>query len=571
MSKKKNKIIKDSVANETVQNGGGIGGGFNNPGFPGNQAAPYTQSISTDLDLYNNLRWYFISNERQFLSQMYVELSLVKTICDVPVDDALRGGVEISSKQLSEPQLEELSNSLDRDDNLNTVGQACKWNRLFGGAGIIILTDQDPETPLILEDITKDDKLEFRAVDMWELFWDKQNTQGYDVGLDREDFEFYDYYAVRIHKSRVMRLKGLTAPSFLRPRLRGWGFSVAEGLIRSLNQYIRATDVAYDVLNEFKVDIYKVKNLANTLMSPIGAQKVRERIAQTNYQKSYQNAIVMDTEDDYMQKQVSFAGLGDWMQQVRMQVAADMRMPMTKLFGISSAGFSSGEDDIEIYNSMVESEVRNKIKYDILRVCEIKCQQMFGFIPDDLSLQFKPLRVLSSEQEENVKTSKFNRLVTARQNGDLSEKEFKDACNRGNIFDIKFDTEDASLDGYMDDKIGDQGQDPYKTTDIDNPGANREDTKRTRATDIGGIPKGEEKSDSITLKRSSNSLEYDRVAYEHDGGDSWIDQRRLVFYDHPKDMGLWARVKAESQEIYGRENKSFMVWLYQKEGGSFSV
>ena len=474
-----------------VENGLGIGGGGTNAGFPGNQGGPFTQSIATERDIFPNLRWYFISNERQFLSEAYVEISLVKTICDVPVDDALRGGVTLKSKQLSEDQLEELTNSLDRDDDLNTVAQACKWNRLFGGAGIIILTDQDPKTPLNLKAIGPHDSLEFRAVDMWELFWDKQNSEGYDATLQEQDFTYYNYYSIRVHKSRVMRLKGMTAPSFLRPRLRGWGFSVVEGLIRSLNQYLRATNVAYEVLDEFKLDIFKIKNLVNTLLSPQANQKVSEQIARLNYTKNYQNAMVLDSEDAYEQKQLSFAGLGEAMEQIRMQVAADMRMPMIKLFGIGAGGLNaSDEGAIEVYNSMVESEVRNKIKYDILRICEIKSQQMFGIVPDDISIEFKPLRVMSAVQEEEVKTQKFNRIQTAIQSGGITMEEYRDAINRGKLMDVTLDPGmDITQGGFMQDTI-DVKANPDKITDIDNPGANRIDTMKSRATEIGGAPKG---------------------------------------------------------------------------------
>jgi hypothetical protein len=61
-----------------------------------------------------------------------------------------------------------------------------------------------------------------------------------------------------------------------------------------------------------------------------------------------------------------------------------MRMPLTKLFGISAAGFNSGEDDIEVYNAMIESEIRGKLKYDLLRMVEIKCQKLFSMVPDDI-------------------------------------------------------------------------------------------------------------------------------------------------------------------------------------------
>lgn len=392
--------------------------------------------------LFKNNRWYLVSNMRQLLSEIYVEHGLVQTIVDVPVDDGLRGGVEIKTKQLKEEEIQDLQASIERDNDIGQVGQALKWNRLFGGAAVIIMTDQDCETPLDVSAIREDSPLEFCPVDMWELFWDKQNTEDSN---QNQDFEFYSYYGKKIHKSRVMKMKGLTAPSFIRPRLRGWGFSVVEALVNSINQYLKANNLVFEVLDEFKIDVYKIKNLTSTLMSPQGTQKVKDRIGLANFQKNFQNAITMDGEDDFIQKELSFAGIADTMTGIRMQVASDMRMPLTKLFGISAAGFSSGQDDIENYNSMVESQIRTKSKFDILRIIELKCQKMFGMIPSDLSIAFKPLRVLSAEQEEDVKTQKFTRLLQARQAGEISSLEFKDACNKDNLLSIQLDTSVESV------------------------------------------------------------------------------------------------------------------------------
>lgn len=390
--------------------------------------------------LFDNNRNYMISNMRQLLSQMYVEHGLIQTIVDVPVDDALRGGVEIKSKQLDEEQIQELQTEIERQDDLVNLGQSLKWNRLFGGAGLLIISEQDPETPLQIDLIGESSKLEFRSVDMWELFYDKQNAEGYDSSLADEKFQFYNYYGVKIHKSRVLRMKGLTAPSFVRPRLRGWGFSVVESLVSSINQYLKAINLTFEVLDEFKLDIYKIKGLTNSLLQANGETKVRQRVALANTQKNFQNAITMDAEDDYMQKQLSFAGMAEVMAGIRMQVASELRMPLTKIFGISAGGFSSGEDDIENYNAMVESQIRGKSKYQIIQVIELRCQKMFGFVPDDLHIEFKPLRVLSSEQEENVKTQKFSRLLQAKQAGEMTTKEFKEACNKDKLLSIQLDT-----------------------------------------------------------------------------------------------------------------------------------
>lgn len=598
-----------AVANglgEALLGGGiGIGGGINPIGFPGGN--PFSQPVSQTTPLFTNLRWYLVSNFRQVLSEAYVELGLVQAICDIPVDDGLRGGVEIKSQQLDEEQIKELQISVDRDDDLNIAGQAAKWNRLFGGAGILILTNQDPMEPLELEQLTEDSELEFRAVDMWELFWDKQNTEGYDPAIQSQDFEYYNYYGEQVHKSRVMRLKGMEAPSFIRPRLRGWGFSIVEILVRSINQYLKATDLGYEVLDEFKLDIYKIKNLVNTLLSPNGAQKVRERISLANATKDYNNAIVMDSEDDYDHKQLSFAGLAEAMAGIRMQVASDMRMPLTKLFGISAAGFNSGEDDIEVYNAMVESQVRNKLKYDILRILEIKCQVLFGFIPDDLSIAFKPLRVLSAVDEETVKTQKFTRLMQAKQAGELTTQEFRDAANKGNLFDVVLDTSDAMIDEIEadQDEAAEGENDPDNPSDIDDPGANRLSTRKARSSEYGGAgkeppaPKSKDapkvKADKPAKKAEApkektrnevapftrwqrvdrilaNSAEFNRASYEADGGDDWIDDRRKEFFSNPGnvDEALWARAKKASIAAFGEVRWKFTTWFYKKQGGKFN-
>jgi phage-related protein (TIGR01555 family) len=553
----------------------GFGGisGFNTFGFPG-QRSPWTEQVSDSATMFKNLRWYLVSNFRQLLSEIYIEIGLVQTIVDVPVDDGLRGGIKFKSKQLDEGQIHELQVSLDRDDDIATAGQAAKWNRLFGGAGILIMTDQDPEEPFNIASIKKDTPLEFRAVDMWELFWDKQNTEGYDPEIQTQEFEFYDYYAMKVHKSRVMRLKGLTAPSFIRPRLRSWGFSVVEVLVRSINQYLKSTDLSFEVLDEFKLDVYKMKNLVNTLLSPNGQQKVQQRVQLANWQKNYQNAIVMDSEDDFDHKQLSFAGLAEAMAGIRMQVAADMRMPITKLFGTSvSNGFSTDQNDMENYNAMVESQVRNKLKYDLLRIAEIKCQKLFGLIPDDLELEFKPLRELTAVDEENVKTQKFNRLSQAKEKGEITTQEYRDACNKGNLFDIQLDTSEDSLNPNDPEisEVVDEEKDHQRSdaTDTDDPGANREDTEQPRdniANELWTFSHWDK------LKRFLNSAAFDRASYEADGGDSWIDERRRVLFENPNnvDEALWAKAKEASMKSFGKEKWQFTVWWYKKQGGKFT-
>lgn len=473
------KLIKNSAEpakslDPQVQNG--LAGAIWGTGFPGagfGFGGPTTQEVSQPGQIFDGLRWYFISNFRQMLSEAYVELGLVQTVVNVPVDDAFRGGVTVETKELTPEQLKQLQDKSERLEDVSKVSQGRKWCRLFGGAGVLILTDQDPETPLDMDAIGPGANLDFRAVDMWELYFDQQNTAGYNPAIQDEKYEWFSYYGTKVHKSRVIKMKGLDAPSFLRPRLRGWGFSVIEALVRSINQYLEGTGLIYELVDEAKIDVFGIKNLTNTLLSPTGTAQVAARIQLANKEKDFQHALVMDAEDTYEQKTLTFSGLADVMKEIRMQVASDLRMPITKLFGISAAGFNSGEDDIEIYNGMIESTIRSQAKIDVLRIMELRCQQMFGFIPSDLTVSFKPLRVLSLEQEEKVKDSQFNRLHMSVTAGLISLEQFQEACNAHNLLGVKLDPENLPEGS---DEIGNvPGQDE---AEIDKD-AEKEDNKST--------------------------------------------------------------------------------------------
>jgi phage-related protein (TIGR01555 family) len=477
MSRKNRKKFENQskieTTNSTILNSG-LGEALFPAGFGYDNVAFGMQNVSKTGTLFSNLRGYPVSNMRQFLSQTYFEIALIQTVVNLPVDDALRGGINIISKQLDVDQIEELQNKIDYHDDLLAVREGEYWNRLYGGGGIITMTEQDQTEPLDIKKLTPDSMLEFKAADLWELFYDKTNVEGFNSAVTNPKFEYYSYYGNNLHKSRVEKLKGLTAPSFIRPRLRGWGFSVVEGVIRSINQYIKGTTLIFELLDEAKLDIFKLKNLAETLMQQNGASLVQQRVQLTNAQKSFQSAMVLDGDDTYEQKEFQFSGIADILEQIRIQVASDLRIPMTKLFGIQSSGFSDDEGSIENYISMVESTVRAKIKYPIIKILQLRCQQLFGFIPTDLKIEFQPLRIMKSTDEEAVKTAKFTRLQMSQAAGLITSEEFRDACNKANLLVVQLDNSASALkeiDSAIEEKTA-------MESGVD--GANKSDTQSTK-------------------------------------------------------------------------------------------
>jgi phage-related protein (TIGR01555 family) len=235
------------------------------------------------------------------------------------------------------------------------------------------------------------------------------------------------------------------APAFVRPRLRGWGLSVVESIIQSINQFLKTKALTFEVLDEFKLDIFKVHGFNNAMLTKEGTDRILKRTALANQQKNFQNALTMDTEDDHQSKQLNFSGIAETKKEIRIEVASDLKIPMTKLFGQSASGFNSGEDDIEVYNGMLESEIRSKAKKPCREVAKLRCIELFGFEPDDLEIEFKPLRVLSHEQEESVKDKKMGRIVTALDKGIMSTSQAQEAINRDNLLPVKLDITEESL------------------------------------------------------------------------------------------------------------------------------
>lgn len=409
----------------------GIGGAF---------GGQFGTQLSQSTTLFINNRFYLVSNNRQLLSELYVEHGLVQTLIDQPVDDAFRSGFDIKTSQLSADEIETLHIYAEEHNVIATLKQTLKWARLFGGAGMVILTPQDMSTPFTIDSLRQETPIDFRDADLWELYSNKMNIQSEaNYGATDTENTEYSYYGRKIHSSRILRVNGKKAPSFVRPRLRGWGMSEVERLVRSINQYFKNQNVIFELLDEAKVDVYKMKGFNSSLLNAEGSANITKRIQHANMIKNYVNAITMDIGDEYEQKQISFSGLSEVLVQIRQGIASDLKMPMTKLFGISAAGFSSGEDDIENYNSMIEGEIRSKCKQHVVKLMQICCMKAFGFVPDDLMINFKPLRILSAEQEEKVKDSQFNRTVAAYSAGLMEDIEAKEAINAGSLLPQEVD------------------------------------------------------------------------------------------------------------------------------------
>ena len=425
-----NKLLsqRSSLLQSTIENS--LGGLMSGLGAGGPQSNLTSMNPMLQNNIYSpvTLMW-------QALMFMYKTHGLIQTAIDQPVLDAVRGGLDLHSDEMDAEDLGKLEDYLEEHGILDRIVDAFIWARLFGGGAIVINTEADSKEPL--GDEVKGGKIELYDACRWELNSERRLPKS---GL-------YGFYGQQVHESKVITVMGKRAPYLIRAQLSDWGMSEIERMLEDFNSYIRGKNVVYELLEEAKVDIYNLKGFTSQLATANGTSLTTKRIQTMNQIKNFSNALILDKDDTYDQKTLSFGGLAEILKENRIGIASALRMPISKLFGMGATGLNAGQDDIENYNSMVESEIRQPMKPLIRKVLKLVVMNLFG--EDlDINFKFKSLRILGAVDEESIKTSKSTRYLALYDKMLMDSKEVGEACQKDNLVPIALKAEKGLLEEH---------------------------------------------------------------------------------------------------------------------------
>lgn len=381
----------------------------------GNGLDNWSQTLSP-RNAYNNLSLVMISQWQILLSYLYKTYGVLAKMIDIPVDDAYKGGAfTLETDSVDEAELKELEKTIAKNQDIKQIKNARKWARLYGGAALIALSGDDLSKPLDYKSLYGK-PLEFMAVDRWQLSYSEPN-----INIPGGQWEYINQYGrrnskksvigsnalTRIHSSRIFPITGKETPFIIMQRVNGWGISVFEQVFSDMSQYFKAGNVLFELLDEAKVDVIKLATLQTALSSGNSDQVLQKMLDLIANNLNYKSKLLMSTNDDYVQKQISFSGLAEMNKEIRIMMAGAANMPVNKLWGEGVTGFGSGEDSLENYNSQIENEVRSADDAVIDWVLMLRCYQQFGFELPDLTKNWKNLRVLSAIDEQNIADHKF--------------------------------------------------------------------------------------------------------------------------------------------------------------------
>ncbi|TGY50867.1 DUF1073 domain-containing protein [Rodentibacter caecimuris] len=388
-----------------------------------------------------------LTEDREQLNALWAENWVARKICIKRPQDMVRRWRDVYSNDLEAEQLEAFE-KLERKLKLREIlGEALSWSSLYGSVAILIVTDTlNLNVPLQPTEQIK----RLVILPKWKIspYGEK------DEDVLSPNFSGYSYYqingALSVHYSRLVILNAAKSPLSDEDI---WGISDLEAVIEVLKRFDGASKNIGDLIYESKIDIFKIAGLSDKISAGMEAD-VAKAISAVQDIKSATNSLLLDPENEYEQKELSFGGLKDLLVEFRNAVAGAVDMPVTILFGQSAAGFASGQEDIDNYHESVHRLQEERLRPVLERIDPLLCNMAFGNYPQDWWFEFVPLKELTQEQQINMLNTFASASNVFIQNGILTENQIANELKESGLF-ANISAEDIEDMNNVDEFAGD--------------------------------------------------------------------------------------------------------------------
>lgn len=324
---------------------------------------------------------------------------------DIPALDAVRKGRDW---QASQEQIELIEAEQNRLGFWKKLLEVLIKARLWGGAALYIGTgDNDLESPLAPERIKKGGVRYLTVLG-------RRDLAAGEVDQDVMS-EFYGkpaYYEVtganslvRIHPSRFAIFVGASqADAFLNGGInQGWGDSVLEAMYAAMkNADATAANIA-SLVFEANVDVFRIPDFMASLADPTYAQRLLDRFMLAATAKGINRALILDKDEEYDRKTISFATLPDVMQQFIQQFCGAADIPMTRFLGTAPSGLgSNGDHSMANYHDRIASVQSLELTPALYRLDECLIRSALGSRPPEIFYTWAPLEQMSEKEQAEI-------------------------------------------------------------------------------------------------------------------------------------------------------------------------
>lgn len=304
---------------------------------------------------------------------------------------------------------------------INSITEAIKWMRLFGGSAICLLDptiENAEEYATPLERIGSED-FQFLVGDRWtgvqisaEMVAD-QASPDYDTPM---------YYTIttdsgqtiRFHHTRVARFSNGKAPAIVQRMLMGWGIPEGVRLFGEINKDEKIKGMITSLLSKYNLEIIKTDGMRAYMTGGLSKEmedQLDSRLEMVNRYRSFNSLVFLDSADDYTRLDGGgVAGLYDIYNSQARYVAGASDLPQVLLYGDQQMGLSGNTfDDLMLYEDTIESKRSETILEPINKITEWILLAMETEY-DNFEIEFNKALPMTDEDKQVFTRAKLDAL-----------------------------------------------------------------------------------------------------------------------------------------------------------------
>lgn len=230
---------------------------------------------------------------------------------------------------------------------------------------------------------------------------------------------------IPIHSSRLIYFAENELSTLLKPAYNFFGLSLAQTVLDAVAHFTQNRESACRLLNKYALTVLKT-NMGEVLSGGFDTS-LRDRVQYFVQNRSNDGCATIDKEqEDLVVMTTSLAGVVDVVRQSMEYVAALFNEPVTKMWGLSPNGFSTGDAELQNHYDNIATRQEQMFAEPMRRILRILQMDIFGRIDDSIIFEFAPL----SEKDERsaAETNKIQAETYAVliSNGVISEDEARD-------------------------------------------------------------------------------------------------------------------------------------------------
>ena len=315
-------------------------------------------SKTSDKDEHTRIIGGITLPDWQALGAQYIKDGIVRRLARDPAVKALKSPIV-----LTDDKEDKIYNALALPtfDFFGTCIEAGIWARLFGGALVVSLFENDGDGDLSKEPGKGDKVVGYRVYTPGRVMLTDNCIQNDTSSKWFGKVEVFPVQqrsgdVVQIHASRCHLFKGIKVPDILDSDIHSYIFGASE--VDSANIGLKKLPGAFgaisNMLQENGLTIFGIDGLASMLATEGGIQKVRERMNVVKLGMGSMHAVFQDKNDTFDMKSHSMSDVPESVKMIMAYASALTGIPVSILFGNMVSGLSStNEGDIRQYNDMV--------------------------------------------------------------------------------------------------------------------------------------------------------------------------------------------------------------------------